>query len=287
MRSTCVSDVVRAEHGSGGWFEVRIVHHAVAVDVVGPESRPGLVDVRAGRREHRARVRPVRDVERTVAARAERGEDARGEDVAARLGVVRQSRALSASQSVTFSARYLRMHWRNDATIAVRSAAETKAPASSASEEPATRRSEESTHRRVRSALSMDERSAGPGPAGETSEEDAQPIATTRGARAPPVCAADDRSQQRMISVPTRKTRTTTTFARPRQRHPLPTDPRQPSPGVTLARARRHAAGGDGRRRRAAASPLRRKMGRAVCRRLGIDADADKFAVSGYSARCR
>ena len=40
-----------------------------------------------------------------------------------------RSRALSASQSVTFSARYLRMHWRNDATIAVRSAAETKAPA--------------------------------------------------------------------------------------------------------------------------------------------------------------
>ena len=82
-----------------------------------------------------------------------------------------------------------------------------------------------------------------------------------------------------MISVLVR--RTTTTFARPRQRHPLPTDPRRPLFPASLSLARGDmplVATVDGGELPLPASST--QMGRAVCRRLGIDADADKFAVS-------
>ena len=136
----------RAEHGSEGGSEVRVVHHAVAVDVVGPNPALALSAYEPdGASTAHAFVQSV-----TSSAPSPRALNEAKMRAARTLprasGWFARSRALSASQSVTFSARYLRMHWRNDATIAVRSAAETKAPASSASEEPATRRSEESTH---------------------------------------------------------------------------------------------------------------------------------------------
>ena len=125
----------------------------------------------------------------------------------------------------------------------------------------------------------MDERSAGPGPAGKLPKKMRNP-SRRRAARAR-ARVRRRRPESTTHDISTRSTNYDDTFARPRQRHPLPTDPRRPLFPASLSLARGDmplVATVDGGELPLPASST--QMGRAVCRRLGIDADADKFAVS-------